>query len=248
VKLFVHDVATEPFTAHYRKRILPRPAVTGWDARLNAYFWPNPAITGAMTTTVLAPMLAALAPLTSAVRKRIPWTLAQEADAVKISNKIFDWGSVPQDPLTVTATNIRAVIDAALSDDVDSLALMNSGWTKVAALATGDSHVIWDSRVSTSVVRRLDHLIFSYGIKMLPSPYDGIGLVNAGRGGMRPLRLDTLNFRWRGGYGSWLAQVTGSAFLRCVRDELNDPKAGWTARSTRWTLRDVEMVLFMDGY
>jgi hypothetical protein len=125
---------------------------------------------------------------------------------------------------------------------------MNSGWTKVAALGTGDIHVIWDSRVSSSVVRRLDHLIFASGVTRLPSPYDEIGLVNAGRGGNRPIPPGSLKFKWKNGYGSWQAQVSGSAFLRCVRDELNDLKASWTKRTTAWTLREVEMVLFMDGY
>jgi hypothetical protein len=248
VRLFVETVATDPFIAYYRKKPLPLPAVTGWDARLNAYFWPNPAVTGPMTTAAIAPMVLAFTPLAAAVRAGAAWTSAQKAAAVTACNDIFDWGSVPQDPSTVTPSNIRAVIDAALHDDAASTALMNSGWTKVAALATGDCHVIWDSRVSTSVVRRLDRLILLSGVKILTAPYDLIGLVNVGRGGSRPVAPGHLNLRWRGGYGSWLAQVTGSAFLRCVRDELNDPKVGWTARHMPWTLRDVEMVLFMDGY
>jgi hypothetical protein len=128
---------------------------------------------------------------------------------------------------------------------------MNSGWTKIAALATGDRHVIWDSRVSTSVVRRLDQLIHLSGASGpagLPAPYHLIGFVNAGRGGTRPILSGALNFKWRRGYGSWLAQVAGSCFLRCVRDELNNPEGSWTARTEPWTLREVEMVLFMDGY
>jgi hypothetical protein len=246
VRQFVEDVARDPFIAHYRKKPRPGPPAIGWDARLDDYFWPRPEVDRHATVAALAPIVASFTPLSSAVQHGTPWTPAQDIAAHKAAMDVFTWGKVPQDPSSVHAANIRQVIEAAWNDDAFSSAPMNSGWTKVATLATGDLHVIWDSRVSTSVVRRLDRLMQAANITTLARPYCFVGLVNVGRGGGRPIHSGTLALRWPNGYQSWLAQVAGSAFVRCVRDEINTGR--WTARSRPWTLCDVEMVLFMDGY
>ena len=63
---------------------------------------------------------------------------------------------------------------------------------------------------------------------------------------------------WPNGYRSWRAQLAASALVAEVRDILNanskeygempqlDPRASEIGGP--WTVRGVEMVLFMDGY
>jgi hypothetical protein len=62
-------------------------------------------------------------------------------------------------------------------------------------------------------------------------------------------------WKWRNGYGKWPAQMAGSPLVAEMHDVLNVnpkkykamplPKNGATAP---WSVRGVEMVLFMHGY
>ncbi len=256
---FVDQINTAPYQPMYRGRAVGTP-VTGWNNRLQSYFWPNPRIDLAATDAHLEPILARCAVLALNVAADIPWTTAEQDDAVAVSHDIFQWGGVPQNRATVTAVNVRNVFEAALTGIVNLGTPMNSGWTKVAAFATahleiGEStpnpqvQVIWDSRVSTSIIRRLDNIFHNAGLATPPDEYARIGLV-PGRGGTRGLPLG-LNFRWRNGYGSWNAQFAGSRFIQEVCKCLNSRKIKMTnmaGNEANWTVRGVEMVLFGDGY
>ena len=133
---------------------------------------------------------------------------------------------------------------------------MNSTWTKLASFATEHltlPHVIWDSRVATSVTWRLEQLFAAAGLSKVPYGSSCIpnelGPMQVGRGGTRPR---TLKFNWKNAYGSWPAQFAASEFVRSVRDHLNANPAKYpkskTHAATPWTVREVEQVLFMDGY
>lgn len=244
----IHEEAWQPV---YRKKAFNTP-VTGWDARLKAYFWPSPQ-QGYAATCAEVDALANRAHGLAQARKR-GWNEAEQAEAVALAHAIFKWGGAPQDPRTVTPQSVEQVFQAALGNDATSTANMNSGWTKVAAFATAHvegnlascPQVIWDSRVATAIIGRLD--------AQLPegdspaSLFPGIGTV-PGRGGTRPRKLAR---SWPSGYQSWAGQVAGSALVREIRDILNGggypgmplPQGG----SGPWTTRGVEMVLFMDGY
>jgi hypothetical protein len=151
---------------------------------------------------------------------------------------------------------VERVFRRALGLPGGEAAPMNSGWTKVAALATafleGDlvraPHVIWDSRVSTSIVWRLDAMLGEEATEVPRRAFPRIGVV-AGRGGTRPRRLQ---HSWAHAYGSWSAQEAGSALVREIRDLLNGGDFGLMPSSyggeEPWTIRGVESVLFMDGY
>lgn len=132
---------------------------------------------------------------------------------------------------------------------------MNSGWTKVAAFATAHLEperglVIWDSRVAHSLIRRIDRILLNQDHREVTTPFVHIGRV-PGRGGSRTQRNPYELKGWHSGYGKWSSVYAGSALVRAIRDELNNREresaadnAGWQP----WTLREVEMVLFMDGY
>jgi hypothetical protein len=253
IREFVLDVHRANYFPRYLgAKVPPGTAIQGWDDRLVAYFWPKPAHGIAANNATLAPLLATASQLAIAVAAGSAWTSVEAKDAVRLVRAIFAWGGVPQKGSTITPVNIRNVFDAAIMGTIAQGTLMNSGWTKVAAFATDHlpparRHVIWDSRVSTAVVRRLDAIFRRHGLTAVPPGFQDIGLVNIGRGGTRPVRAGQLRLKWVNGYRSWSAQLAGSQFLRKVCVDLN---AGvvQTTRRGHWTLRDVEMVLFGDGY
>lgn len=248
----VAQIHAQPFQAHYRRK--PHgPAQQGWPARLQGYFWPMPSQGYRQVSAALADLLTDAEALARALA-HAPWGHAQQQQAVALALRIFEWGGVAQDPATVTAENVMHVFGDALANNARSTAPMNSGWTKVAAFATahleadGLPQVIWDSRVATALIGRLDTLLPA---SRLPSDAAlCIGTV-PGRGGTRPRPLAR---KWPAGYQRWDTQVAGSMLVRRMRDVLNDPTRAYpdmplpAGGSGAWTTRGVEMVLFMDGY
>ena len=253
LEALVRDIQVQPFQRVYRKRAFGAP-VTGWDARLRAYFWPAPAQGYQETAAGIRDIVQTARALAEALAGHGTWDADEQRRAVDLAHAVFAWGGVPQDPKTVTASTVESVVRAALDNDAKARAHMNSGWTKVAAfvtdhldgVGTGRAQAIWDSRVATSIVGRLDRLLPA---GMDPATlFPGVGTV-PGRGGTRPRALSR---RWPSGYQTWAGQVAGSQVVRDIRDILNNgdypqmplPDGGVGP----WTTRGVEMVLFMDGY
>jgi hypothetical protein len=247
VKALVDDIESAPFQATYRKKLIGE-IVSGWSSRLAIYFWPNPKVDYSATTERMAGLMADARAIADA---QFPWDESAKKDSLVFAEKVFQWGGVPQRNLT--SEQIEKVARAALLEENDN-ALMNSGWTKIAAFLTAhlesenQSQAIWDSRVSYSLVRRLDCLLFSAQNQKIPSFLKFIGKV-PGRGGTR--WAARLNFDWPNGYGRWDAHRAASLLVRKIRDELNVrniqapmPSGGVMP----WSVRTVEMVLFMDGY
>jgi hypothetical protein len=255
VNALVAEIHDKQFESKYRNRAIGVPAVKGWDERLRAYFWPNPDCGYEQTCAGLETLVRTGETLARALQNGGHWNEEEEALAIQFAYDVFAWGSVPQKPEKVTAANVLAVFRDALDDNQHSKALMNSGWTKVAAFATahlesvdgGKPQVIWDSRVAASLIERLSG--FLPDRETASNIFPDIGSV-PGRGGTRPRKP---SIKWPTGYGRWATQVSGSALVREIRDVLNEqpeyppmPLGGGT--TGRWTTRGVEMVLFMDGY
>ena len=243
----VEWIEIDPFSQFYRLREYGAP-VAGWNARLSAYFWPSPQNGFAKAMDDLARLTRLGQRVAQAQR---PWDEATALEAVAFAKEVLKWGGVPQ--RSVTPVIVDAVIQAALTRHAGT-APMNSGWTKVAAFATayleeeGRATAIWDSRVSWSLVRRIDHLLACAGWKQVPVWLPDLGKVG-GRGGTRWSK--PLSLRWPIGYANWPAHFAATALVSDIRDYLNS--SGRTAPSvsggsTAWTTRTVEMVLFMDGY
>jgi len=246
----VKDIEKDPFQPKFRKKPVGA-LISGWMPRYLAYFWPNPSIGPAATMIALGPMLKVAQRLTQAMAKG-PWTPSEEESAVTWANSVFIWGGVPQKSASVTPDAIRNVFEAAISGTVPKNTPMNSGWTKVAAFASShladaagkQAEVIWDSRVANSLISRLDDILIQMGHRVVPSCLSGIGTV-VGRGGSRTGR--TYKLAWPVGYGKWTAQFAGSELVAQIRDELHKQAIAGPVNG-KWTIRSVEMVLFMDGY
>ncbi|MFJ1254253.1 hypothetical protein [Cupriavidus sp. CuC1] len=247
VARLVQWIDQEPFQPRYRGKAV-RGQVQGWAERLEAYFWPTPDVDHRATQLRLTPLLNTAQALAATAGR---WTHQEKEQANDFARAVFKWGGVPQKPFD--ARTVEAVFLSAIGGISQPGALMNSGWTKVAAFATGhvgedNGLVIWDSRVAHSLIRRIDALLVADGQLGIPSYLQHIGHV-PGRGGTRKQVAYTLP--WPSGYRSWPAVFAGSALVREIRDELN--RLGIAAllidgKATRWTARLVEMVLFMDGY
>lgn len=253
-----------PFVPIFRRRKMqPCAENKGWAARLNAYFWPNPGTGRAEVNENLKPMLANLGEVVGLVvnwrkdnpGKQMPslksiWTLPDtERKAIEFVNHIFEWGGVKT--RTNDSFEVLGVIWNTLDGEYSVDAPMNSGWTKVAAFTASISgtlnQAIWDSRVSTAVARRLG--------APARSPQGRLLRVIQGQGGTRPVGLVALRRKgwpigWGGRKTAWNAHFAGGEIVAAIRNVLNSnlSQYGRPPDSDNWSIRDVEMVLFMDGY
>ena len=112
-----------------------------------------------------------------------------------------------------------------------------------------DRCVIYDSRVATAVTSILDPTMqfVSQGDEW--QSYRNLGTV-PGRGGSRPRDP---RWRWPNGYRVWASQTAANLLCREVLGELNRqaaarPDCRKLNDPSPWTLREVEAVLFMEGY
>lgn len=266
IRRFVESIHLSGFETNYRGRTIrafpgsQNPQwKPGWPTRLREYFWPSPAYTYSSSVIALAPLLAEAKRLAALAK----WSPSDENAAVKLANEIFRWGNVPQDPATVTPSAILAVFDAAITGNIPPVGTpMNSGWTKVAAFASAhlegvtrrEPQVIFDSRVATSILSRIEDLLSAAKVTAIPTYLQDIGRI-PGRGGTRPR---TFSLNWPNGYMKWDSQFAATRFVLKVRDHLNQNLAKYGHMPTPdrsgkmgkgvWTVRGVEMVLFMDGY
>lgn len=254
VRQLVDELHQDPFQPQFRREPYGDP-VTGWPARLRTYFWPHPVMDLRATSETLTPWFDEAGELSRRLLDGASWTPEERRRAAVLGWSILTWGGVTRQQ-EFSEEAVEAVFRRALGLGGGEAAPMNSGWTKVAAMATafleGENgrapHVIWDSRVSTSIVWRLDRrLAESPGVEPKRS-FPGLGVV-VGRGGTRPRRL---KLRWAHPYGRWWGQEAGSAMVREIRDVLNAGGHRWMplpdGGEGKWTIRGVESVLFMDGY
>lgn len=229
VSALVDWIDRDPYQT-YRRRVPVPPKIFGWTSRLACYSWPAP---GGFLARVPALQVVG------------PWNPTQQASSVIFANQVFTWGKVNQKS-PVTPQKVRHIFDSVRLGAAVANAPMNSGWTKVAAFASFgwagvQEQVIWDSRVAHSLIRRLDCILVASGVNAIPNCLADIGTGRA-RGGTRIGAV--YHLPWPDRYGSWVTQFAGSTLVRLMRDDLNNRKIGGRV----WTLREVEMVLFMDGY
>lgn len=254
LEALVEAIDRDPYQPMFRRAPHGEPVV-GWGARLQSYFWPHPVMDLRATHEVLAPWCSEAGDLARRLSADGGWRNDERRRAAILAWQMLTWGGVTRQR-AFSPSVVEAVFRKALGHPGGESAPMNSGWTKVAALATsfleGDEvrapHVIWDSRVTTTIVSRLDHMLRPDQGHMAARGFPRVGVV-PGRGGTRPRRLA---HTWAHAYGSWSSQEAGSALVRELRDLLNEGRYGWMplphGGEGLWTIRGVESVLFMDGY
>lgn len=248
IRALVFWIENAPFQPMYRGKPYGG-TVKGWRNRLNSYFWPKPKANYLSTLVSLQTLETDAQNLANSISKGVN----SDVNSVDWANSVFTWGGVPQN--NFTSIDVNNVISCAIGNVPPDIHIpMNSGWTKIASFATAHlevanrSLVIWDSRVAHSLIRRMDTLLFNSGYKTIPAYLQNIGII-PGRAGTRTNAK--YNLTWPNGYKSWSTIFAGSNLVRKIRDELNHQKIGATndkGEYVNWTVRTVEMVLFMDGY
>ena len=233
------------------------PLVQGWDQRLMQYAYATnrtliPDFVNAFAFR--ANMAAALAGiLPQRALPNVPTAPIRAALSIWAA-QICNWGGVPQRSYAPAWT----VVDSAVSGFRRGGPPMNSGWTKVASFATDglpNAQTIWDSRVSTSLIWRIDSILAANGLPqgLVTNNFD-LGLIRSRGAGLRPLRIAALNFHWPNAYGRWNFHFGGSAVVREMVAILNAQANGYPRMPLPggglgdWDVFGVGLVLFMDGY
>ena len=250
VKIIVDHLACVPYQRFFRKQSANYPThpAVGWGARLDAYFWPTPSQDWSISKILVGTFCRRGAAIFGASWD--PTNTTCQKLLIELFEDICAWGNVllPESDMASLAHEIHATLPSIRSDHMPTQARVNSAWTKLYAVILPDVCVIYDTRVAASLTSILDpHMIRLAGTQLY-APFNALGhLNNAARGGTRPRQL---THSWPNGYMKWPAQIGANRLCRAVRDRLNS-KTGPTyqkADNTPWTLREVEAVLFMDGY
>ena len=232
-----------PYQLFFKKQKIKHPAkpASGMPARLQAYFWPDLAIGWEKTQQEIQKFIAAF--------QSIELTKESHETADKLLalfSEICKWGGVKLPE--ISAADLKQQVFTAL-DTLDAGGVpakylkINSAYTKLYAIARPDSFVIYDSRVAAALTSIIDTEYQT--MVSLPDwfKYKELGFVT-GRGGSRPRLLHNV---WKNGYQKWSAQISANLLcLDIVRYINQDPlRYGLTQQIT---LRELEAMLFMEGY
>ncbi|WCD81851.1 hypothetical protein [Pseudomonas sp. TUM22785] len=227
---FADYLAQVPFQIFDRRRraLYPAQPVEGFAARLGSYFWPSPSVDYLATTKTLNAFIGRA--------RALSVDLAGNAAAVlALFQDICDWGGVklPTRDAAVVVHNLGE----AHKHTPSSSAAMNSAWTKLYAIFYPDDFVIFDSRVATALVSIAEAVLDDAELTGFKQQYPALGTV-AGRGGSRPRATRSY---WKNAYTSWQAQLDANLLSKRILSALN-------GEDGKYTLRELEAVLFMEGY
>lgn len=264
-KAMVAWIDDDPFTPMYQRLPIGE-AVSSWHDRLKAFFWPKPR-NGLMQVSHSAnPVLYRAGVLGRSIQQGTAWQHQDKVMAVKTAEEIFLQAGMPQ--RGVTWENVYQVIKAAVVNDTNSSAKMNSGWSLLASFATywldKDETakqqnriplISLNSRIATSLISRLDFILVESGYQQLDGRFAEIGTI-PGVGGTRPREL---SLSWPDGYRSWKSLIAASRFVNLMVDCLNNEKNADGSTKYRpmpsinggtlpWDVQGVQLVLFSDGY
>lgn len=248
--LIAETIARTPFQIQLRKQrhIYPEQPITGWGARLGAYFWPKLENDWNSNQITLQAMYYEAETINQDLHVN---NAVAQVRLSKLFDNVCSWGGVNRPDIGDTELVdhvIQALAAIDLNETPERSLKINSAWTKLYAMLRPDLCVIFDSRVATSLIAALDPYIDLLKGDIRFDAYKSLGTVQQGRGGTRPR---TFSDTWNNGYQKWNAQLAANKLCCDIRDYLNmhivrDDFA--KQDNTEWTLREVEAVLFMDGY
>lgn len=232
---------------------------TGWPERLRNYEWqPKKGFDGVGEASRL---MAEFEPLARRIDAGEVLDEEEHQRLCDLVKRTFAWGGVQRGASKVSPTphEIEAVIRSA-HRWIDEGAFMDAGWTKVAAFSTAwveaqgrTPQIIFDSRVAIGLIRNVEKLALNEDA-ILPSsllPFFQTHLRSVP--GRNANKLAALRLTWKSGYRQWDAQFFGSLLVSLMRDALNASldrygRMPHAASDGPWTMRGVEMVMFMEGY
>jgi hypothetical protein len=245
--IIVRYVAEMPYQGYDRREPVGLKK-HGWGERRAAYYW------GRDWPTTCSRLSGLSSQIQQAITK-----LEERADdkvaATDLLNAFKDtcvWGGVrlpESDSCNLAAEVLRVWQLLSQGQNPPSGCRLNSAWTKLYALALPDQCVIYDSRVAAAVTSILDPTMQSLSGQPNWQSYARLGTV-PGRGGSRPREV---LWDWPNGYRVWASQTAANLLCREVLKELNQqartrPDCRKLNDRSPWTLREVEAVLFMEGY
>jgi hypothetical protein len=121
---------------------------------------------------------------------------------------------------------------------------VDSTLTKLFALTSPGSYVIYDSRVATAIVSIAEDIYRRTKINEFRIVFRYLGhMDSAASAGTRP--RGRRHNGWPDAYRSWGAQIDANELCVGIRNCLNDRNVDG---KNDWNLREVEAVLFMEGY
>jgi hypothetical protein len=268
VKALAQWIQNDPFQRTYRSgnKIQPRgtaPRGKGWDFRLNEFAYTRswvPAFPRVHETT--APVRERMHKL----REKYDWEQIREKDQISKQDIeqleadarwIFDWSESVYRKSAESST--WAVFASAVAGAPLPEAPVTPPMSRVASFASEGLPMelpAWDSRISTSVIHRIDRILETNDM----SPDDFPCLIHLrllqASGGTRPRPMA---FRWRIGFptandSAWEHYLAIADFLRQLLGALNDPANGiprmplLDGGTGDWDMFNLNLVLFMDGF
>lgn len=216
--------------------------ITGWNNRLNHYEW-NKAL---WRTT--EPKLAGFTKDLRHLETR--WLSGGKVNrpAQVIYNRIKTWGN----PRGSKYTGSQIISFLAPLWSGLSVTRVDSTLTKLYALARPDEYAMYDSRVAAAIMTIAEDIyrqktkgkkIVNTVVPRFRNHFPSLGLYN-GTGGTRQRGYRSGSL-WPNAYRSVPAQLEANELCVLIRDRLNQNKED---KRSNWTLREVEAVLFMEGY
>lgn len=232
-----------PFQYFFKKqnKTHPKKPAQGLNERLNAYFWPDLSVSWHSTQQEIQSYVTQFRSIEC--NKDQPDTAEK---LLALFSKICRWGGVKLPSISAADLKLQvfSVLDILDNGGVpDNNFTINSAYTKLYAIARPDSFIIFDSRVAAALTSIIDSKY--HDLVSLPdwSKYKNLGFVN-GRGGSRPRLL--LN-KWKNGYQKWSAQISANMLCQDIISIINTTPLHY-GFAQAITLRELEAILFMEGY
>ena len=247
-KDFVNYLGCNPFRIYLGDgRWYPHgKAIVGWKNRLDYYAWPlntnkpgNP-VKWENTDNKLSKFIDRLTNLIDAAKLNEFPVNKQRSIALDIYNDIKKWGNPRGNDRD--GKQILEIIMKISANDVSDMPV-DSTLTKLYAFTKPDEYAIYDTRVAAAIVTVAEDLYRRDKINKFQDEFPNLGHMKyAANSGTRPRGIRS---KWPNAYQVWNAQLDANKLCIGIRDELN--KAGIDGNED-WNLRQVEAVLFMEGY
>lgn len=216
--------------------------ITGWNSRLQAYRWAGTDWTGTKCK---------IAEFSERLRKlKVAHTVSgAPAEAAAIYSDISAWGN-PRARERSGSEVLGHLHELWLKGEITEV---DSTLTKLYAFACPDRFVIYDSRVAAAILTTAEDL-YRYRtvngsrrsrrstISVFQNQFKHLGNYMTGGGGTRPRGYRE---KWPRADGKIHAQYDANRLCCLIKEALNRHRQDDRAD---WTLREVESVLFMEGY